>query len=160
MTNNPFHPGFRETSYFDAYNHVFLHSFPQYELSHCLITDNQIHLSLCFPRIFFLTAWLYHFEWYFIEFFKEFLTLIRLMLIPFQVPIKQLFSCLIGRLASSTEACCQVHFFRLVILLQSGIVPFVLLSHCLLLAKALLTGDTDEIAQITRSGQFRSLAIY
>lgn len=41
-----------------------------------------------------------------------------------------------------------------------GIVSFVLLSHCLLLAKALVTGDTDEIAQIIRSGQFRSLARY
>lgn len=131
MTHNLFHSRFRETRDFGAWNHIFPHSFSQYELSCFLIADNHIHLSFCFPRIFFLTAWLYHFEWCFTGFFKEFLTLLQPTLIPFRVATKQLFHVESAGLRNPQKARCQVCFLEPASLLPLGIVSLVLLSRCL-----------------------------
>lgn len=76
--------------------------FSQHELPRLLITDKQADVSFSVLQDFFSPLkqlGCIIFEWPFTGFFTAFLTLIRLMLIPFQVTIKQLFSCLIGRLA-------------------------------------------------------------
>lgn len=128
----------------------------QRELRLLLTADKQADVSSSVLQgfFFFKQPGCIIFERPFTRFFLAVLTLIRLMLIPFQLTIKQLFSRLIGRLHKPQGACCQMHFFSLGKLPHSRSVLFVRL-FC-------LPGscDADEIVQITTSGQLRCLVMY